>query len=416
MKNSVKIAIGVVLVALAVAIFILSSDSYNYKGVARSQQEIYDLINTAVKSGKGEIYFETAINPNFLDLFTIMENATANGDYAGCEIYAMRYEYNYSPNGYTVHLHLSDPSRIESFLTEIRVKRIASKFEDLSDYEKIKGVHDYLVLLNRYVAFEGGAYSALFKGRSSCTGYAFAFYAIMRELGIDVTLEIGSAHAWNRVKLDGKWYNMDVTWDDNGVDEVSYNYFLKCDADWHGHHHGGSDAETSVYPTGLSAREYYGMVPNYILITEIIIILIFVIPVAVLGIILYKKKKKHAPIEAGKVMVAGSWNFLMPLEENGRFEVIRKMSAEPEKRDIWGFKDEGFFHETVVPGENINNDIQITLQQLIEEIDFIISVARTSNARKLCDALMLAKNVLMSGYTYGKYSEASSQFLFIGKG
>ena len=84
---------------------------------------------------------------------------------------------------------------------------------------------------------------------------------------------------------------MDVTWDDNGVDEVSYNYFMKCDRDWSGHHHGGSDAETSIAPIGKTAKEYYSMVPNYNLIDDIILILVFAIPVGILGFILYKKKK-----------------------------------------------------------------------------------------------------------------------------
>ena len=405
MKKYIKYIIIGALVLVSFLIFILSGDSYHYDGVARSQQEIYDIIDTAVKKGKGEIYFETSINPGFIDLFKIMDNATADGYYAGCELYALRYEYQYSANGFDVHVHLSEPSRFASFMTEFRVKRIASKFEDLSDYEKIKGVHDYLVLLNRYVAFEGGAYSALYKGRSSCSGYAFSFYAIMRELGLDVTFETGGAHAWNRVKLDGKWYNIDVTWDDTDTDNVSYAYFLKCDADWAGHHHGGSDAESSVAPTGKTAKEYYSMVPNYILITEIIIILLFLIPVAVLGIHLYKKKKKEAPIATGQVMVAGSWSFLMPVEENGRFEVIRKMSTDPQKKDIWYFSDGKYFRETEIPSENINNSQEVRPEQFFEELDFIISVSRSSNARKLCDNLNLANNLLKQDYKYGKYTE-----------
>ena len=410
-KKIRRIIILSVIVVLGLVWFILSRDSYNYDGVARSETEIYNLINTAVSKGKGEIYFETSINPGFIDLFKIMDNATKDGSYDGCEIYAMRYEYEPSAYGYKVHLHLSEPSRFGSFMTEWRVKQIASHFEDLDDYEKIKGVHDYLVLLNRYFPTEGGAYSALFKGRSSCSGYAFSFYAIMRELGVPVTLETGSSHAWNRVQLNGKWYNIDVTWDDNGVDEISYNYFLKCDADWYGHHHGGSDAESSVAPRGKSAREYYGMVPNYILITEIIIILIFVIPVAILGIYLYKRKKKEAPISKGQAMVAGNWSYMMPLETEGRFEVLRKFCSSPSKTDIWGWEDGKFFHAINNPSENLHNKLEITPQQFFEEVDFIISVSRSNNSRKLCDALTMARNLLAQGnYNFGTYSQSGIFF------
>jgi len=39
------------------------------------------------------------------------------------------------------------------------------------------------------------------------------------------------AHAWNLVKIDDKWYNIDLTWDDpitnTGEQVLRYNYFLK---------------------------------------------------------------------------------------------------------------------------------------------------------------------------------------------
>ena len=413
-KKIIKIVVLTVILFLVGLWFILSRDSYYADGVLNSERDVYATINDAVSKGKGEIYFKTSISPTFIDLFAIMDNATANGSYAGCELYALRYEYEYCPEGYDIHLHLSEPSKFASWMTEMRVKMIASKFEDLDDYEKIKGVHDYLVLLNRYVAFEGGAYSALYKGSSSCSGYAFSFYAIMRELGVPVTMETGGAHAWNRVQLNGEWYNIDVTWDDNGVDDVSYNYFLKCDADWRGHHHGGATATASVAPTGKSAREYYGMVPNYILIGEIIIISIFVIPVAILAIHLFKKKKREAPIEKGQAMVTGNWMFLMPqfaasafdaglnepagINQNaensgnmGRFEVIRKFSADRRKKDIWGLENGRFFREIVDETANKNERLEIPPNVFFDELDFLITVSRSNNSRELCDSLMKAR-------------------------
>jgi len=387
---------------LVVLWLVLSNDIYRADKTVGSQEEIYSLINTAVKKGKGEIYFESLIMPSFIDLYVIMENATADGEYSGCEIYALKYDYIGNGHGWDVHVHLSEPSGYASFMTKLRVKQIASKFEDLpDDYEKIKAVHDYLVLRNRYVAFEGGAYSALYKGRSSCSGYAFSFYAIMRELGIPVTMETGSSHAWNTVQLDGKWYNMDVTWDDDGRDTVSYDYFLKCNADFTGHHHGGSDAESSVPVRGLPASEYCGMVPNYNLIFEICLILVCLLPVVLLGIHLYKKKKKEAPIAAGKVMVAGSWSYMMPAETERGFEVIRKYGVNPAKQDIWGFEEGRYYHIREAEAENLHEKTEIPAGVFFDELDFIISVSRSSNARELCDALMNARDMLSSG-NYGR--------------
>ena len=404
-KKIIRIVVLVLILAAVFIRFVIFSDTYKYDKVATSVQEINNLIDTAIGKGKGEIYFESAIAPNFLDFDDILRRNTMDGSYDGCELYALRYEYTYSKNGYDVHVHLSEPSMYASFMAERRVKKIASKFEDLSDYEKIKGVHDYLVLLNRYVAFEGGAYSALCKGRSSCSGYAFSFYAIMRELGIPVTIETGGAHAWNRVQYEGKWYNIDVTWDDNGVDEISYAYFMKCDKDWGGHHHGGSDAETSIAPTGKSAREYYSMVPNYNLIDDVILILIFVIPVAILAIYLYKKKKKEAPIAEGKAMQVGDWSFLMPEENALNFEVIRKVCTSPSKKDTWIVENGTYIHLIDNDAEKKHERFEVAPAVFFDELNFVLTVCRGSNARVLGDALLKAKALLESGnYKLGDYS------------
>ena len=52
----------------------------------------------------------------------------------------------------------------------------------------------------------------------------------MNASGIDTVAITGSGHAWNKVHLYGKWYNVDSTWDDLG--NISGDtYFNKSDAD-----------------------------------------------------------------------------------------------------------------------------------------------------------------------------------------
>ena len=49
--------------------------------------------------------------------------------------------------------------------------------------------------------------------------------------GADV-ITLGN-HTWNRIKLGGKWYHVDVTWDDPVPDQLGYaihTYFLVSDA------------------------------------------------------------------------------------------------------------------------------------------------------------------------------------------
>lgn len=61
-----------------------------------------------------------------------------------------------------------------------------------------------------------------------CEGYAKAFQLILNAAGIENVYVVGNAsgqgHAWNQVKIDGAWYNVDLTWNDTN-DRKSYRYF-----------------------------------------------------------------------------------------------------------------------------------------------------------------------------------------------
>lgn len=105
-----------------------------------------------------------------------------------------------------------------------------------SDFEKVKYVHNRLAELVEYdmnAPFNQVAYSAIANQRTVCAGYARAFQLVMQELGIPCfycTGFAGEEHAWNIVKLGGKYYNIDVTWDD--MDPLNYDYFNKTDAEF----------------------------------------------------------------------------------------------------------------------------------------------------------------------------------------
>lgn len=123
---------------------------------------------------------------------------------------------------------------------------LAATLKKETDYQSVKSVHDYLIknydydyLLGSYLDYEG-----YLTGSMVCQGYCMAAFYLLAEMGIPVRIVIGSAedvetdpdHAWNVVKVEGKWYNMDVTWDDQGKGKrPSYTFFLKSDADFYRH-------------------------------------------------------------------------------------------------------------------------------------------------------------------------------------
>ncbi len=58
---------------------------------------------------------------------------------------------------------------------------------------------------------------------------------LMNAAGIECKVIYGSTtrggyHAWNQVKVDGVWYNIDVTWDDpDSGSTIYYDYFCVSD-------------------------------------------------------------------------------------------------------------------------------------------------------------------------------------------
>ncbi|MCM1105846.1 MAG: hypothetical protein NC355_02775 [Blautia sp.] len=113
----------------------------------------------------------------------------------------------------------------------------------MTDTEKAKAIHDYLIYHANYYHgnehnAERWAYSAsgvLLHGEGVCESYAVAFYIMANAAGLQCEYVTGDAwngsyrdaHAWNRVCIDGTWYYIDCTWDDDRESgHESDNYFM----------------------------------------------------------------------------------------------------------------------------------------------------------------------------------------------
>ena len=56
-----------------------------------------------------------------------------------------------------------------------------------------------------------------------CTGYADTFLRYGTAIGLEVGYVDNDKHAWNMIKLDDQWYQVDVTFEDSGEDN-NYNF------------------------------------------------------------------------------------------------------------------------------------------------------------------------------------------------
>ena len=110
-------------------------------------------------------------------------------------------------------------SRIRAVAAEIEASIPASA----DDYDREFAVYRWLILNNDYERSSGPesttaqADAALCNGRAQCSGYAAALSLLLRHMGIpciEVSTIDEQDHQWNKVKINGRWYNCDVTWDD----------------------------------------------------------------------------------------------------------------------------------------------------------------------------------------------------------
>lgn len=104
----------------------------------------------------------------------------------------------------------------------------------MNSHEKVKAVHDYIVLNGKYDESKiyYSDYDLLKEGTSVCNGYALLTYNMLTRLDIPVKLVTGTtggeSHIWNMVKLGDYWFHLDTTWDDPLPDmgTISYAYYM----------------------------------------------------------------------------------------------------------------------------------------------------------------------------------------------
>lgn len=142
--------------------------------------------------------------------------------------------------------------------------------ESMSPIEKALTIHDFIVADIEYSSeryetntLQSEDYNMLgvvVRKKAVCQGYAEAYYYYMKKLGIPCELVSSSNHAWNQIQLDGKWYQVDCTWDDPTWDmpgRVRHEFFVKSDAFF------DSDPTTGLGGHNWNSKKYEGNDTRY---------------------------------------------------------------------------------------------------------------------------------------------------------
>ncbi len=221
-----------------------------------SEEELINTIYMALLNRQNTITikytlpkYELNLNELFDEVLSIdRKKNTKDGDYLRYSIKSWSAEARMVGRDTTLWIKAKyKTTQKEEKAVDKKVKSVLKslKLEDASDYEKVKAIHDYII--NR-VSYDTkltrtSAYDALIDKSAVCEGYSMLAYRMFIEAGLETRIISGTGnggpHAWNIVKVEGKWYNIDLTWDDpissDGKPMLVYDYFLKSTKDFKGH-------------------------------------------------------------------------------------------------------------------------------------------------------------------------------------
>ncbi len=169
---------------------------------------------------------------------------------SGCYLAYYLNSIRFSYDSRRIKVLISFPYTFESMDAHFsKLEKLAEQLKGKTDYDTIVNVHDYLCDNFEYdfkTEMENHTDIDGFRDKVMvCSGYGLAAYFLLNKAGINTRTVIGSAeeenpndinHMWNMVELDGNWYNLDITWDDQGSGRKNYRYFLKSDEDFPMHY------------------------------------------------------------------------------------------------------------------------------------------------------------------------------------
>jgi len=207
-----------------------------YQSLSRREQAIYEALYRGISEHKEKIYLPYDIDgETYSRIYIILEKQEPkffyldSVYYTADKIYCAKIAYRDDAE---------EANKKSAELDEAKQNALKNMPEG-SDYDKILYINNYLVENCQYMMsdddeYDSTAYGCLVNGKAGCEGYSKAFQLLASEVGFDTELitgvtDEGDNHAWNQIKVDGEWYNIDVTWSDHDDGYAAMEYFLADD-------------------------------------------------------------------------------------------------------------------------------------------------------------------------------------------
>ena len=226
---------------LVLSIVIITASACNVFGVELSANNFNELENVLIEQmGRYTQHFGVRYSGSLDNIEENLKKSVKKDPYINSNVRSMGWEITSNSKtsniDFDINYIIASSKRIEA---DKKIKSILSEIISpyMNDHEKVKAVHDYIVLNGKYDSTMQyySDYDLLTQETSVCNGYALLTYNMLNELNIPVRLISGTAkgelHIWNMVKLGDYWFHLDTTWDDPVPDMnmVSYSYYMLTD-------------------------------------------------------------------------------------------------------------------------------------------------------------------------------------------
>lgn len=227
--------------------FSISSNAYFYNDIINDYDEVIEEIRKSMVNRENEISFRYEGDPlgeiDFEDVFAAGVSMTS-GDYLRLNVSSYS-EPVFSEDG-TVSMRASyyttreQEETLEKYLFDREIgfdkqslsgKGIAESISEIFNFICDNVSYDEEHYFDDSYTLKHTAYAAFFNKKAVCQGYALLFQLLAGKIGIESRIVLGykgdELHAWNIVKLDDKWYQIDTTY--GAAFEDRSDYFLKAE-------------------------------------------------------------------------------------------------------------------------------------------------------------------------------------------
>ena len=240
-----------------------------YEALSDYEKGLYDTVKAAVWDFEEYAEFDEAVpRETVRKIYRLVYAQERNYFWLSSLFYAPESEISALKLNY---IYEKDDAETKLAELEVAASEIVSGVpENASDFDTVVYFHDSIVTGCDFSQIEdhvNSAYGVLVSGYGQCEGYAAAMSLLCDRAGIPNyiicgTNDKGESHAWNKIMIDGDWYNSDCTWDDpiltrKSPDFVRHDYCLVSDAEIIGKTHFPDELYKNLPPCKSTKQNYF---------------------------------------------------------------------------------------------------------------------------------------------------------------